>query len=205
MNPKRSASAIAGKPKTYSGRMLMTTPLRAVIAAITYAAMFLQQVEAYLPLIDFDGPGYVPGALNASSSSGWALLSGNASVTPTGGIQGSQSLSIPPNEEQEPFLRRDIPWSVSHRIAFIDLQLKPAGDPSGSQASFHVNGTQLAFQVPNGGSQGEIWVYNGRESEGKRGLWSKTISTFPLAPGGLSAAGYIRVTIRQDYTPFASG
>ncbi|MES2982235.1 MAG: RHS repeat-associated core domain-containing protein [Verrucomicrobiota bacterium] len=171
------------------------------ITTISMSAILISQLQAYLPPISFESPQYSSGQpVGNVNGSGWSLLSGNASISPLGsGVGGGQALKIAANAVQEPLLVRDIDWNVAEKVAFIDLQLKPAADPEGSLASFHSNGTQLAFQVPSGGSVGSIWVYNGSSGEANPAQWAKTVGTFALAANGLTAADYSRITLRHDY------
>lgn len=174
---------------------------KVAISSICWSAMLINQVQAYLPPISFENPGYYPGqSIGGASGSGWNLISGNAKISPNGtGVGGGQALKLEVDPQQEPLLKREIDWDISESTAFIDLQLKPAADPEGSLASFHANGTQLAFQVPLGGSTGEIWVYNGSAGEANPAQWAKTVGTFALASGGLTASDYTRITLRHDY------
>ncbi len=171
------------------------------ITTITMSAILISQLQAYLPPISFESPQYYSGqSVGTVQGTGWSLLSGNASVTPLGnGVGGGQALKLEANAAQEPLLVRDLDWNVAEKVAFIDLQIKPAADPEGSLASFHSNGTQLAFQVPAGGSVGSIWVYNGSSGETNPAQWAKTVGTFALAANGVTAAGYSRITLRHDY------
>jgi RHS repeat-associated protein len=163
--------------------------------------MLINQVQAYLPPISFENPDYVSNqTIGNTPGSGWNLYTGAASVSPVGtGYGGGQALKLGANPQQEPFLTRDIAWNPAQKTAFIDLQLKPAADPQNSYATFYANGTQLAFQVPQGGNFGEIWVYHGSEGTANAAQWAKTIGTFALAPNGLTASTYTRITLRHDY------
>lgn len=111
---------------------------KATLTTVSCAAIWTNQLMANLPLISFESPEYNPAdVLGQSSGTGWSLLSGNAVVSANGqGFGGGQALKIEANAAQEPLLVRDIEWNVSEKIAFIDLQLKPAADPEGSLASF---------------------------------------------------------------------
>jgi Salmonella virulence plasmid 65kDa B protein len=163
--------------------------------------MLINQVQAYLPPITFEQPGYVSGStVGLAPGSGWSLISGNASVSPIGtGASGGQALKLENNPQQEPLLKREVNWDISQKVAFIDLKIKPAADPQGSLASFYANGTQLAFQVPTGGNTGEIWVYNGSAGIANTAQWAKTVGTFTLNGNGLTASDYTRITLRHDY------
>ncbi len=174
---------------------------KASVTTICCSAIWTNQLLAYLPPITFESPVYNSGeVLGLNNGSGWSLLSGNASISANGqGVGGGQALKIEANAGQEPLLVRDIDWNVNEKIAFIDLQIKPAADPEGSLASFHSNGTQLAFQVPVGSNLGNIWVLNGSSGVANPAQWAKTVGAFALAPNGLTAAGYTRVTLRHDY------
>ncbi len=175
--------------------------LKASVTTICCSAIWTNQLLAYLPPISFESPVYNPGeVLGITNGTGWSLLSGNAAISANGqGVGGGQALKIEANAAQEPLLVRDIEWNAAEKIAFIDLQLKPAADPEGSQASFHSNGTQLAFQVPVGTNSGNIWVLNGSSGETNPAQWAKTVGTFALAANGLTASGYTRITLRHDY------
>src|SRR5690606_17032313 len=156
------------------------------------------QLLAALPPITFESPEFVPS--QTVSGAGWDLVSGAAEITPAGqGVNGSQALRIPADAQQDPWLRRAVSWDAQQMTAFVDLQVKPAADPEGSLASFYANGTQIAFQVPQGSSVGEVWVYHGNdggEASSNPPQWIKTAGTFALSQDGLTAADFIRVTLR---------
>jgi RHS repeat-associated protein len=174
---------------------------KATLTTISCAAIWTNQLMAYLPPITFESPTYNPGdPLGLNHGTGWSILSGNASVSANGeGVGGGQALKLQANPTQEPLLVRDIDWDAAQSIAFIDLKLKPAADPEGSLASFHSNGTQLAFQVPVGANTGNVWVYNGSSGATNPAQWAKTVGTFALAANGLTASDYTRITLRHDY------
>lgn len=168
--------------------------------------MLIQQVDAYLPLINFDGPGYQIGPLGGTGANGWNLLSGRANITPPGqGTAHSRGLSLPPNAQIEPHILRSIPWPVEEPVAFIDMMFKPAANPEGSMASISVNGSQIAFQVSSGASYGDIWVYNGSPGPDEQPIWLKTAATFPLSPDRTQAQDFLRLTLRQDYNMTTAG
>lgn len=174
---------------------------KAALTVISCTAIWTNLLMAYLPPISFESPEYNPGEmLGVGNGTGWSLASGNASISANGqGFDGGQALKLEANAEQEPLLVRDIDWNAADKVAFIDLQIKPAADPEGSLASFHSNGTQLAFQVPPGANSGNIWVYNGSSGETNPAQWAKTVGTFSLSENGLTADGYTRITLRHDY------
>ena len=82
------------------------------------------------------------------------------------GVNGGRALRLPVNPVDRTKITRSVTWDANEKTAFIDFQMKPAADPTGSSATFSVNGTQLAFQVPAGSTQGEIWVLNGGDNNG---------------------------------------
>lgn len=174
---------------------------KAALTTVSCAAIWTNQLMAYLPPVTFESPVYNPGdPLGIGTGTGWSLLSGNAVISANGqGFGGGQALKLDANPVQEPLIVRDIEWNSAETVAFIDLQLKPAADPEGSMASFHSNGTQLAFQVPVGENSGNIWVYNGSAGATNPAQWAKTVGTFALAANGLTAADYTRITLRHDY------
>ncbi len=132
--------------------------------------------------------------------SGWNLFSGAAVVSNQGeGYGGGKALKLRLNAVQDAGLRRAISWNPAEKIAFIDFQIKPAAQALGGDATIVANGAQIAFQVPEGGKTGEIWVYHGNDNRNKPEQWLKTQAEFPLMSHGKSASQYIRVTIRQDY------
>ena len=175
--------------------------VKATVTSISCSAMLINQLQAYLPPVLFESPEYYSGeTIGNTNGSGWSLLSGNASISALGeGIGGGQALKIEANAAQEPLLVRDVDWNVAEKVAFIDFQIKPAADLEGSLASFHSNGTQLAFQVPVGGTSGNIWVYHGSSGEANPAQWAKTVGVFSLAASGLTASAYTRITLRHDY------
>ena len=179
----------------------MNTFTKSSLAGITLSAFLVNQIHAYMPQIGFEAPNYTSGSIvGAVQDSEWSLVAGSASVSPAGtGFGGGQALKLEVNPNQEAFIKRTVEWDSEEKVAFIDLMIKPAADPEGSYASFFANGTQIAFQVPMGGSVGEIWVYNGSGGTANAAQWAKTVGTFDLASNGLTAFGYTRITLRHDY------
>ena len=166
-------------------------------------ALFSNQLLADLPPITFDSAEWIPlQTVGANPASGWNLLAGDASVSPVGaGFNGGKALSIPINPPQSTKLLRSVPWNAADSTAFIDLKIKPSADPSGSLSTFVANGTQLAFQVPQGASVGEIWLYHGGDSLANPATnpqqWVKTVGTFNVS--GTTATAFQRITLRHDY------
>jgi hypothetical protein len=134
---------------TYPKPPTINTQNKIAISALTWSAMFVSQLKAYLPPISFENPEYVSGqTVGAPLGAGWSLLSGMASVSPPGtGFGGGQALKLVADPQQEPYLTRDLAWNPDEKTAFIDLQLKHAADPENSEATFYVNGAQLAFHI----------------------------------------------------------
>ena len=168
-------------------------------------ALLVNHTLADLPPDTFDSAEWVPYAtVGLNPATGWQLFSGDASVSPDGeGAGGGRALKIPANSQAETKITRAITWTPAENTAFIDLNVKPAADPVGSLASIHVNGTQLAFQVPQGSSTGEIWVYQGNDGATNPQIdpeeWIQTVGTFSVPAGGTAAANYLRITFRHDY------
>ncbi|MEO8617129.1 MAG: RHS repeat-associated core domain-containing protein, partial [Luteolibacter sp.] len=164
-------------------------------------ALFTNQLLADLPPISFDSAEWVP-FQSVGGTPGWSLTAGSAEISATGaGINGGKSLRLPVNSLERAKITRDVTWDADEKTAFIDLQIKPAADPSGSFSTFSVNGTQLAFQVPAGASRGEIWVLNGSDHLESPNVnpqqWIKTAGGFDVS--GTAASSYFRVTLRHDY------
>lgn len=160
---------------------------------------------AGMPPITFEGPDYDPyQPIGMDASDGWQLFAGAAAITGPGfGHNGGQALVLPADPQQEPWLRKAVDWNPQEPTAFIDFQIKPVADPEGSYANFYANGSQIAFQTAEGGSQGDIWVYHGNDGSdpdpANPSQWCKTAASFPLSGDGATGASYLRVTIRHDY------
>lgn len=169
----------------------------ALLANISLAA---NQLLAQLPPIDFESPVFVPWEpIQNHSANGWNLVSGSAKVTPLGeGVGGGQALNLEKNP-QEAWLRRDVTWDPNERTAFIDFQIKPAAEPEGSLATVVANGTQIAFQVPAGAGNGQLWAFHGGDGANGSSQWFLTPRAFAIAPGSNVSSSWTRVTLRQDY------
>ncbi|MEO7100143.1 MAG: RHS repeat-associated core domain-containing protein [Luteolibacter sp.] len=176
---------------------------KTALAGFLNFAFFTNQILADLPPITFDSAEWVPyQQVEGASTPGWQLLSGAAVVSPVGeGFGGGKALKLPVDIQQETKISRSVAWDPAQTVAFIDFRLKPAADPTGSPSSFSVNGTQLAFQVPEGSSKGEIWVYNGDDHTGNPNTrpeqWIKSAGMFDVS--GTAASDYLHITLRHDY------
>jgi RHS repeat-associated protein len=185
------------------------TPVRPIfkfsIAIFLNLSLLVNQLSADLQQITFDSAEWIPlQTVGVNSGSGWWLDSGNAVVSPDGaGFGGGKALRIPANSTVETKITRSITWDPAATTAFIDFQVKPAADPVGSLASIHANGTQIAFQVPQGSNAGDVWIYQGNDgvpnSETQPEEWIRTVGSFPVATGATMAGNYLRVTFRHDY------
>jgi len=173
------------------------------LAIFLNLAVSSNQLLADLPPITFESAEWVPyRTVGANPASGWQLLSGNASVSPSGaGFNGGKALRLPANDQQNTKLTRSVSWNVADKTAFIDLKIKPSANPSGSLSTFIANGTELAFQVPQGSNVGEVWVYHGNDPLSTPTInpqqWIKTVGTFNVS--GTTATAYQRITLRHDY------
>ena len=178
---------------------------KTALAGFLNFTLLTNQILADLPPITFDTAEWVPmQTVGNGTTPGWQLFAGDAKISPVGqGLGGGSALSLPVNTVQETKISRAVTWDVNEKTAFIDLQVKPAADPSGSYATFVANGTQIAFQVPDGSTTGEIWVQHGADGIVDPGAvpkqWIKTAGTFNVAANGTASDNYIRVTLRQDY------
>ena len=171
------------------------------------SSMLGSSVFAYLPPISFEGTEFVPMTLvhhqSGGKYAGWELIDGTARVSGVGdGFNGGKALEIPADPLVQAHIRREIPWETNEPIAFIDLRVKPAANPEGSEAGFYANGSQFAFQKSSGGTTGEIWVYDGNDgavdSANDPEEWLEAPASFVLDSAGTSSADYIRITMRQD-------
>ena len=160
------------------------------LAIFVNFAFTANQLFAQLPPETFEATVWVPyQTVGNGAQPGWQLFSGNAITSPTGeGYGGGTALKIP-SGTGESRISRSLEWNLAERTAFIDFRLKPAADPLGSAATFHVNGSQIAFQVPEGSSTGEIWVLHGHDGYGSEPPeWIKPVGTFTVPPGGTAAS-----------------
>ena len=182
----------------------MEKGFRNALAVFLNLAFTANQLLGQLPPETFDSLVWIPyQPIGQGAQLGWQLSAGNAQVSgPSDGFNGGQALLLPVNPVERTKLTRAVTWDVNEKTAFIDFQIKPAADPTGSYSSFFVNGTQLAFQVPAGSTQGEIWVLNGADGPGTPSAnptqWIKTAGSFDVA--GSAATQYVRITLRQDYS-----
>ncbi len=174
---------------------------KTTVAGFLNFTLLANQILADLPPITFDTAEWVPmQSVGNGSTPGWLLASGSANISAVGtGMNGGKALRLPANALQERTkITREVSWDANEKTAFIDFQLKPAADPSGSFSTFSVNGTQLAFQVPSNSSKGEVWVLHGSDTQGTNPQqWMKTAGTFDV--NSTAAVSYFRVTLRQDY------
>lgn len=156
-------------------------------------------VLAQLSPISFESPVFVPWEpIQNHSSDGWSLISGKANITPQGeGFEGSQGLRLP-RAGGEAWLRKNVEWNPEERTAFIDFRIKPAAEPEGSFAGFVANGSQIAFQLPEGRSAGNLWALHGGVN-GSPSQWYLTPGSFPVIPGSDISSVWSRVTLRHDY------
>ncbi len=174
---------------------------------LAISSMLSTSVLAYLPPINFDGSEYVSLTLvhheSGGQYAGWELVDGTAQVSASGdGYNGGKALEIPASAEDPAHLRREIPWSPTEEIAFIDFRTKPSTNPVGSDAGFYANGAQFAFQKSPDGLTGEVWVYDGNDGSQDPANdpeeWLQTAAGFNLNSTKTAADQYMRVTLRQD-------
>lgn len=173
--------------------------LKVAVGLFLNFCLIANPVLAQLPPISFESPVFVPWEpIQNHSSEGWSLLSGNANVTPQGeGYEGGQALKLP-RAAGEAWLRKNVEWNADDRTAFIDFRIKPAAEPEGGFAGFVANGSQIAFQLPEGHSAGNLWALHGG-ANGSPSQWYLTPGSFPVIPGTDIASVWSRVTLRHDY------
>jgi RHS repeat-associated protein len=184
----------------------MHSTLKLTAALLVNLSLLGHQVLAQLPPISFESYESVP--LDLSSPDPWEPIHGSSAVTPAGqGFGGGKALKIGVDPGQEAWLRKPVAWNAAESVAFIDFRIKPAATPEGSEANFVANGTQLAFQLPDGSNSGRLWVLHGNDDalpvppdnivpEEK---WYLTAGTFAVAAGQTAATDWVRATLRHDY------
>ena len=64
------------------------------------------------------------------------------------GYSGGQALRLPVNSVERTKITPAVTWDVNEKTAVIDFWMKPAADPTGSNSSFFVNGTQTHLGAP---------------------------------------------------------
>ncbi len=178
---------------------------------LAMVSMLGSEVLAYLPPINFESPEFVPyETVNSQPDAvgnrlqGWDLISGQATVAANGAGAGSsaQALQLGQNAgSEDTHLRRAIAWDGNEEVAFIDFMIRPPANPAGSQASIHINGSQIAFQASGTPGKGELWVYHGNDDAADPQPaedWLVAGTTFDFNPATQLAASYHRVTLRQD-------
>lgn len=185
---------------------MMSPSLKIAGMVVAQLALFSNQVLAYLPEITFEQPVYTPlDLVDQDPQDAWESLYGTSTVTAAGqGYGGTgQALKIAADADEEAWLRKPIAWNSAESIAFIDFRIKPAAAPSGSQANFVANGTQIAFQIPSGSNLGELWVLHGNDGASGEPLppeqWYQTPGKFTVAGQNTVATEWIRATLRHDY------
>jgi uncharacterized protein (TIGR02594 family) len=135
---------------------------------------------------------------------GWQVPAGSAEVVSgqTGAVGTSLKLATTLAGQAETRVVRPITgWNQTEPVAFIDFLIKPAANPEGSMASVYVNGTQIAFQVPAGSTQGQIWVYHGNDDDatGASEKWLRSAGNYTISASTQQANAFTRLTLRQDY------
>lgn len=133
----------------------MHSSLKIAAALLVNFSFLCHEVFAQLPPISFER--YQSQPVGPSSPDPWDAVSGSPTVTPAGeGFGGGKALKIGVDPQEEAWLRKPLTWNPAETVAFIDFRIKPAATPSGSQANFFANGTQLAFQLPPNSTTGEL-------------------------------------------------
>ena len=134
----------------------------------------------------------------------WQVQAGSATVVSgqTGAVGTSLKLATTlPGQAETRVVRPITGWNQSEPVAFIDFLIKPAANPEGSMASVYVNGTQIAFQVPSGSTQGQIWAYHGNDDDttGASEQWLKSPASYTISTSTQQATAFSRLTLRHDY------
>jgi uncharacterized protein (TIGR02594 family) len=135
---------------------------------------------------------------------GWQVPAGSAEVVSgqSGAVGTSLKLATTLAGQAETRVVRPITgWNQTEPVAFIDFLIKPAANPEGSMASVYVNGTQIAFQVPAGSTQGQIWTYHGNDDDatGASEQWLKSPAAYTISASTQQATAFSRLTLRHDY------
>jgi len=183
----------------------MRKSLKIAGGVLANLSLLSTQVLAYLPEITFEQPTYTPLEMVGDSPDGWESIYGQSSITAAGGGFGGagQALKIAGNPSEEAWLRKPVSWDAAEPVAFIDFRIKPAATPAGSMANFHANGTQLAFQLPSGATEGELWVLHGNDDDlgtpPDPEQWYLTAGNFTVPSGSPVSIDWVRVTLRHDY------
>jgi len=139
-----------------------------------------------------------------ATSPEWEVLSGSASSVSgqTGAVGNALKLATTlPGQAETRVTRAITGWNQAEPVAFIDFLIKPAANPEGSMASVYVNGTQIAFQVPAGSTEGQIWAYHGNDDDatGASEQWLKSPATYTISASTQQATAFTRLTLRHDY------
>jgi len=184
----------------------MHSSLKISAALLVNFSFLCHEVFAQLPPITFET--YESQSVDLSSPDPWDAVSGSSTVTPAGeGFGGGKALKIGVDPQEEAWLRKPVSWNPAETIAFIDFRIKPAATPSGSQANFFANGTQLAFQIPANSTNGELWVLHGNDdavanppgSPVPPEKWYQSAGTFTVPQNSPVATTWLRATLRHDY------
>jgi len=139
-----------------------------------------------------------------AASPQWQVVSGSASSVSgqTGAVGNALKLATTlPGQAETRVTRAITGWNQTEPVAFIDFLIKPAANPEGSMASVYVNGTQIAFQVPAGSTQGQIWAYHGNDDDatGASEQWLKSPAAYTISASTQQATAFSRLTLRHDY------
>ncbi|HEY8994639.1 MAG TPA: SpvB/TcaC N-terminal domain-containing protein, partial [Lacunisphaera sp.] len=161
-------------------------------------ALMHTQVRGAVFVESFDPP--APGTQPA-----WQVPAGSAEVVSgqTGAVGTSLKLATAlPGQAETRVVRPITGWNPAEPVAFIDFLIKPAANPEGSMASVYVNGTQIAFQVPAGSTQGQIWAYHGNDDDATGGSeqWLKSPASYTISATTRQATAFSRLTLRHDYS-----
>jgi RHS repeat-associated protein len=186
----------------------MRPSLKIASAIVVNLSLLANVGFAELAEIIFEAPLYPPNHVIASSSpDGWQSATGAASITPAGyGYGGTgQALKVLADPAESKWVRKTVSWNAADPIAFIDFRIKAAASPQGSLANFFANGSQIAFQIPDHETKGEIWVLDGNDPSPvnpppAQEQWFLTPGSFTVSQGSSVSSEWLRLTLRHDYT-----
>ncbi|HVS54523.1 MAG TPA: hypothetical protein VHD62_19360 [Opitutaceae bacterium] len=153
------------------------------------------RAQVTLPVnIDFEtAESFSTGSLH--NQNGWQVTQGTASIITSLHFSGSQAVSLPAATPPAT-ISQSFAQLVDENVIFVDFYVIPVADTSLSDTTLIDVGSSRAGFVKVGAA-GEVYAFDGDGSGG--GTWVATGVTATIGTNG-QASGWIRFTMRQDYT-----
>jgi CotH kinase protein/Chitobiase/beta-hexosaminidase C-terminal domain len=146
---------------------------------------------------DFEAPAYTPGSIHGQQ--GWSVEQGRAEVKAGEGRNASAGLVLEPlSPFSQATLLLDAP-AAGGSPGFLDFYVSPAAtDDTRLEEMLDIDGARIGFfRAAGHPGQGRIWIFDGDGAGG--GFWKKTEAFFPIDPVTGRPAGWVRLTLREDF------